>query len=58
MTARLACLTVALCLSTASHAGAQGFTFPRSSPDSHGIPSKAILAFLEEAESRIEACRA
>lgn len=54
MTSRLARLTVALCLA-ASHAAAQGFTFPRSSPESQGIPSKAILAFVEEAESTIDA---
>jgi CubicO group peptidase (beta-lactamase class C family) len=55
VTPRLAHLTVALCLSAASHAAAQGFTFPRSSPESQGIPSKAILAFVEEAESAVDA---
>ena len=55
MTLRLARLTVVLCLSAASHAAAQGFTFPRASAESQGIPSKAILAFVEEAESTIDA---
>ena len=55
MTAPLACLTVTLCLSAASHAAAQRVNFPRSSPESQGIPSAAILAFVEQAESTIDA---
>jgi CubicO group peptidase (beta-lactamase class C family) len=55
VTARRVCLTVALCLSAAAHVAAQEFGLPRSSPESQGIPSAAILAFVEEAESTIDA---
>ena len=49
---------VALIVSAVTVAGATrepGFTFPRSAPEAQGISSSAILAFVEEAEQKIDA---
>jgi CubicO group peptidase (beta-lactamase class C family) len=49
---------VALIVSAVTVAGATreaGFTFPRSAPETQGISSSAILAFVEEAEQKLDA---
>ena len=44
LTKILVCLIVA---AVDSHAGVKPFTFPRSSPESQGVPSAAVLALVE-----------
>jgi hypothetical protein len=49
---------VALIVSAVTTAGATrepGFTFARSAPETQGISSSAILAFVEEAEQKLDA---
>lgn len=49
---------VALIVSAVAGAGdarEPGFTFPRSAPEAQGISSAAILAFVEEAEQKLDA---
>ena len=50
--------TVAMLLALGAVTGAvkeAPFTFPRSAPEAQGIPSSAILAFVEEAEQKLDA---
>ena len=48
----LACLSTSLVLVAAAP---PPFTFPRSAPEAQGISSAAILAFVEEAERKLDA---
>jgi CubicO group peptidase (beta-lactamase class C family) len=49
-------LALAVCLVTSLGAATDPpFSFPRSAPEAQGIPSSAILAFVEEAEQKLDA---
>ena len=44
-----------VCAGVAGHAGTGPVAFPRSTPEAQGVSSSAILAFVEEAEQKIDA---
>ena len=51
-------LALPLLLSISAAAGAveePPFTFPRSAPEAQGVSTAAILAFVEEAEQKLDA---
>ena len=51
----LVALVGLVCAGAAGHASTRPVAFPRSTPEAQGLSSSAILAFVEEAEQKIDA---